>query len=140
LGPIQGRQIILYIHVKNIVHNQGQPKTCERVGNHLFTNLFKQLIMKRSKAFLALTGAVLAIVGIASAKAHRSTAVGGFYTSTRGFCTKASNTQGYTHNLVANTLVTVVSGRGTFKVWTKSGDAACSAVSNNHKLYTSTTE
>jgi hypothetical protein len=60
------------------VHKQGQPKTCNRVGkfnNKKFLLLFDKKalqIMKRSRIFLGATTALLAIAGIAAAKAHRT--------------------------------------------------------------------
>jgi hypothetical protein len=52
--------------------------------------------MKRSKVFLALSGAVLAIVGVASARAHYSPAKTGFYSIGLGSCTNASTLVGFT--------------------------------------------
>jgi hypothetical protein len=61
-------------------------------SNHQFN------VMKRSKIYLGITASLLAIVGIAAAKAHKSTtAVRGYYTNPLGHaCTLQSSPSFYT--------------------------------------------
>lgn len=97
--------------------------------------------MKRSKVFLAFTGAALALVGIASAKAHRTAKSTGFFTSSNLKCTKVSVTQGYTVTDETGGVLYSKPGSVKYTVWSKENTSGlCHLLSTNHKLYTQTTE
>lgn len=90
--------------------------------------------MKRSKLFLAATGAILAIVGVVSAKTHRIAKINGYFTSTRNLCTQISVTKGVTVNssTTSNVVHTILS-RGTYTVYSvKNATSKC----GGNKLYT----
>jgi hypothetical protein len=84
--------------IKHIVHNQGKPKTWERVGKfqqHKVLLLFIKkatYFMKRSKVFLGVTTCILAIAGVAAAKAKFTGLVPYYFTaqgnSPQGNCIK----------------------------------------------------
>ncbi len=50
------------------MHNQGKPKTCNRVG--IINYQFQTFFMKKVRVFLAMTTFCLAIAGVASTKAN----------------------------------------------------------------------
>jgi len=79
--------------------------------------------MKRSKFFLAGTSFLLAIVGVAAAKAHRNTAVTGFYKN-GGNCNLASQTKGFTVNHKTTSVLKHTTGgvSGNFTLYSKSSN------------------
>jgi hypothetical protein len=91
--------------------------------------------MKRSKMFLGLTTGILAIVGIAAAKSHKSTVRTGFYWTggSSSKCTKVSSTVGVTHTSTEKgTTVLKTSGHTVFSVARTLNGQQC----NSNKLYT----
>lgn len=63
------------------MRNQGQPKTCKRVGIYLL--IININFMKRSKIFLGITTGVLAVVAFTAAKSAKfTTKVQGYITAT----------------------------------------------------------
>jgi hypothetical protein len=68
--------------------------------------------MKRSKAFLAFSGAVLAIVGVASARAHYSANRQGYYSIGLGTCTNASLLIGFTVGVASSPKILVTRQAG----------------------------
>jgi hypothetical protein len=101
--------------------------------------------MKRSKIFLAISGGLLAVVGIAAAKTHRSGLTPGYYTNpntANHFCTVVSQITGYTtSSLEGSTLKTQVDVNLSYTVWSKENASGfCHSTGTNHKLYTATAE
>jgi hypothetical protein len=93
--------------------------------------------MKRSEVFLALSGAVLAFVGVASARAHYSIEKTGFYSIGLGSCTNASSLLGYTSAFPINPKVLVTHQAGLNRaIYTEKNTHSCSG----KVLYTKTDE
>jgi len=67
------------------MHNQGKPKTCDRVGN--INHLLQIFFMNKMKLFATLSIFCLGIAAVATTQAHSKVLINGYKADTSGHCT-----------------------------------------------------